>query len=179
MGYTRLLGTGIKKTFTFFLDRFILFFPIYYTKLDEISIKRYFSVMEGSLKNLYKFDFINYIPTKFLEIMMDMLFQMDYLNTEIIEKESQIAILRSIAARTKSKEIVFQADCLAMELEKKKQTYKNDKGTNLNSFINYIERTFNREGTIDPEKISASRAFSLFHAAVEENKRLEQLYKKK
>ena len=63
-----------------------------------------------------------------------------------------------------------------METKSKKQERK---GVRLNDFIDYIEITFERIGTIDPEKISASRAFSLYHKAIEKNKRLQKMYEKR
>jgi len=177
MGFTRLLRVGIKKTVTFILDKLILSLPIYYKHLDKICLKKWFDVMEGNKKSLYKVDFINYIPVLFDKIILDMLFQMDYVNTEMIEKERQLAILRSISVRTRDKTMQFQADTLANEIKIKMQNYSNEKETGLNGFIDFIEMTFNQIGTIDPYKISASRAFSLYHKAVEQNKRLAKLYK--
>ena len=179
MGFARLFVLGIKERIRNRIDSIILLFPIYYTKLDKISLKSWFEVIEGNKKSLYKVRFISYIPKKFDKIILDMLFQMDYMNTEIIEKEAQLAVLRSIATRNKDRSMQFQADVLANELKKQKQAYETSKGMNLNAFIDYIEMTLECIGAINPEKITASRAFSLYQKAIERNKRLSELSKKR
>lgn len=107
-----------------------------------------------------------------------MLFQMDNLNCELINKKAELAILRSVALRTKNKSLEFQADVLANEIKKKEQSANTEKNQNLNSFIDYIELTFESIGMIDPFKTSASRAFSLYNKAIERNKHLKEVYDK-
>lgn len=178
MGISRIFGKGIKKSIRFIIDLVVYYLPVYHTKLDRISIKKWFEIIEGNKKSLYRFSFISHIPSFFDNIILKMLYSLEHMNTEIIEKEAELSVLRSIAVRTKSKPMQFQADVLENELKLKKQSYKNSKGLSLNAFIDYIELTFDSIGKINPEKISASRAFSLYHKACEKNQRLADLNKR-
>jgi hypothetical protein len=124
--------------------------------------------MEGNLKKLYKINFINYIPLKFVKIIENMYFQLDKIDMSIIQKEAELAILYSLAARTNNKVMKFNADSLSLELENKKKEMGKNKSAKLNDFLNYIEISLNY-GSIDPEKMKASRAFSLYNLALEKN----------
>jgi hypothetical protein len=141
--------------------------------MDKISIAKWFEIMDGKVENLYKFTFIKWIPLKFVKIIEDMYFQLENVNTEIIKQEAELAILYSQAARTGNKMMGFKADSEKIKLENKKIELSKNKGIKLNSFLNYIELTLNYQN-IDPEKMKASRAFSLYHIAVERNKELER-----
>jgi len=164
-----ILRAGIRKI----IDFLILKLPIYYTRMDKISIAKWFEIMDGKVENLYKFTFIKWIPLKFVKIIEDMYFQLENVNTEIIKQEAELAILYSQAARTGNKMMGFKADSEKIKLENKKIELSKNKGIKLNSFLNYIELTLNYQN-IDPEKMKASRAFSLYHIAVERNKELER-----
>jgi hypothetical protein len=141
--------------------------------MDKISIAKWFEIMDGKVENLYKFTFIKWIPLKFVKIVEDMYFQLENVNTEIIKQDAELAILYSQAARTGNKMMKFKADSEKIRLENKKIELSKNKGMKLNSFLNYIELTLNYQN-IDPEKMKASRAFSLYHIAVERNKELER-----
>ena len=164
-----LLRSGIRKI----IDFLILKLPIYYTRMDKISIAKWFEIMDGKVENLYKFTFIKWIPVKFVKIVEDMYFQLENVNIEIIKQEADLAILYSQSIRTGNKMLKFKADSEKIKLENKKIELSKNKGMKLNSFLNYIELTLNYQN-IDPEKMKASRAFSLYHIAVERNKELER-----
>ena len=169
----------IKKIIRFVKDLIILSLPIYHTDLNKICLKQWFDVINGDQKSLYKFKFFNHIPYKFENIISDMMFQLDYLDISIINKNAELAILRSIAARTKNKTMDFQADVLENAIKSKVNSGKNAEPIKLNEFIDYIEMTFEQINSIDPYKISASRAFSLYHKAIDQNKRVQKMYNKK
>jgi hypothetical protein len=164
-----LLLAGIRKI----IDFLILKLPIYYTRMDKISIAKWFDVMDGKVENLYKFTWIKWIPAKFIQIVDDMYFQLENVNTEIIKQEAELAILYSQAARTGNKMMEFKADGEKKKLDDKKTELAKNKTMKLNAFLNVIELTLNYQN-IDPDKMKASRAFSLYHIAVERNKELEQ-----
>jgi hypothetical protein len=168
MGFFRLLFAIFRNGITKIIDKIILSLPIYYTRMDKISIARWFEVMGGKFNKLYKYFSFKYIPYKFLKISEDMYFQLDQINTEIIQKEAELAILYSMAARLNNKSMLFNADQQRKKLNEEKENLSKKKPLKINDFLNYIELTLNKN--IDPEKMSASRAFSLFHIAVERNK---------
>jgi len=167
--FSYILLAGVRKI----IDFLILKLPIYYTRMDKISISKWFEIMDGKVENLYKFTFIKWIPLKFVKIIEGMYFQLENVNTEIIKQEAELAILYSQAIRTGNKMMKFKADSEKLRLENKKIELSKNKGIKLNSFLNYIELTLNYQN-IDPDKMKASRAFSLYHIAVERNKELEQ-----
>jgi len=177
--YFRYFRAKSKIIFQNWLDRLILLLPIYYTDLDKICLKYWFDVINGKLSSLYKIKLFKRIPAKFDEIVLNMMFQMDNLNCEMINKKAELAILRSIAIRTKNKSIQFQADVLANEINNKQLSANIEKNQTLNQFIDYIEITLESIGMIDPYKMKASRAFSLYQKAIDKNKHLNELYSKK
>lgn len=179
MGFAGLFRAGIAQRIRNIKDLIIFYLPLYHTRLDKISLKSWFEVIDGNKQSLFKYRFFKRVPAFFDRIILDMLFQMEYLNTEIIEQEAQLALLRSIAVRTKDRSMQFQADVLANEIKMKKQAYQRTKGLSLNAFIDYIELSFDSIGKIDAEKITAARAFSLYHKAVEKNERLSEISKKR
>jgi hypothetical protein len=140
--------------------------------MDKISIARWFEIMDGKVENLYKFTWIKWIPLKFVKIIEDMYFQLENINTEIIQKEAELAILYSQAARMKNPMMKFKADGEKKKLEDKKIELAKNKGAKLIPFIHYIEQTL--KISIDPEKMSAAMAFYKYYNANEINKQIEQ-----
>ena len=173
----KLLRRSIKGIYERIIDRIIKSLPVYYKRLDKISLARWFEILDGEYIKLYKIRLTKRIPLFFFETIFDMTFQSDNVDLTEINKQAELAILYSMAARTENKSLLFQADSMAKDIEIKNKK-KEKKGVKLNDFIDYIEITFERIGTIDPEKISASRAFSLYHKAIEKNKRLQKMYEK-
>jgi hypothetical protein len=94
---------------------------------------------------------------------MDLFYQFDSLDLGLLRKKSDYMFLKSYAIRTKDKNLMFRADSLQKEIE---DIEKRGTDISLNEFIDFIELSFNCAGTIDPFKISTSRAFSLFNKAV-------------
>lgn len=103
-----------------------------------------------------------------------MFYSIDELDLTLLRRKSEMTILKSMAIRNGDKSMLFQAQ--VMENEIKSQEGKKGE-MNLNQFINYIELTFDKPGSIDPFKITASRAFSLYHKAKAQNERIKQMYK--
>jgi len=170
-----------KKAFQsirFVVDSIILFLPIYYKKLNKISLKRWYEILNNNIKSLYKVDFINYLPQKFADIITDMVFQADYVNPELLELKADIAVLRAQMVITKTPALEYQIGVLENQIKEKQAESDKAKMMTLNEFVFYIERTFDKIGSIDPDKIDASKGMSLYYKAIEENKRLQQLYTK-
>jgi len=178
MVIAKLLIRKIKRTITGIIDGFISQLPVYYNDLNRISLARWFDILEGKYIKLYKVRLTKRIPSFFYEVILDMTFQNEHVDLAELQKQADLAILYSMAARTENKSILFQADSMAKEIENKAKKQER-KGMKLNEFIDFIEITFEQIATIDPEKITAGRAFSLYHKAIEKNKRLAKMYEKK
>ena len=179
MGIIGLFRIGIKTPLQAILDRFIKLLPIYYTSINyrPIPVAKWFKLMEGDYSALYRVKLFNRIPNFFYEIVADMYFQFDHLEMESLIAQRDLVLLKSIAARTNSTIIRFQANELENRLKKNKEKPKND--MKLNDFIDYIELTFESIGKLDPDTLGTGRAFSMYHKAVDKNKRLEKIYSKK
>lgn len=100
---------------------------------------------------------------------------MENLSLEDIRELAEYHILKAEAAVTKNSMIDFEANLIKAKLSEKKE----EKQSTLNEFVDYIELTLNCPGTINPEKTSAGRAYSLYHRAKEKNKRISELNRKK
>lgn len=168
----RLLLRFLLKRIGKLIDLFILSLPIYYTRMDKISIARWYDIINGDLISLYKIELFKRIPYLFLKIVENMWFQLDRVDMTMINKEAEIAILYSQAARLKNKSKKFLADEMNRKLDIKKSELAKKNKQKLNDFLNYIELTLDK--TVDPEKTSASRAYSLWFLAVEKNKQVEK-----
>lgn len=173
----RLLKRKIRIAFQNLIEKIIRVLPVYYKRLDRISLSRWFDILEGKYIKLYKIKLTSYPPNFFYEVILDMTFQSEHFDLSEIQKQADLAILYSIAARTNNKSMKFQADTMKKEIENKAK--KNEsKGMKLNDFVDYIEITFDQIGRIDPDKITAARAFSLCNKAVERNKSLQKSLEK-
>jgi len=168
MGSIGLLRIGIKKAAQNILDRIIKALPIYYTSINSLPLSRWFELKDNKFEALYKVNWFKHVPLFFYEISVNMLFEFEQLDCSLLRKRADMVVLNSIAARTNNKAVKFQADILKKEIENSQN--KESKDITLNQFINYIEETFNSIGTINPDKMSTSRAFSLYNRAIEKNK---------
>lgn len=128
--------------------------------------------MEGKTEYLNKLGF----KLPFLDkIYNKMVYQMENLNLEDIRELAEYYVLKAEAAVTNNSMVDFEANLIKTKLSEKIE----EKQSTLNDFIDTIELTLNCYGTINPEKISAGRAYSLYHRAKEKNKRLSELNRKK
>jgi hypothetical protein len=126
----------------------------------------WWQAQEGKLEYLNKFRF----KLPFLvQIYNNMVYQMENLALDDLRLMAEYYILKAEAAIKQDSMIDFEANVLKVQLEEKKEDRKD---VTLNEFIDYIELTLNCPGTIDPEKTSASRAYSLHNRAKERNKSL-------
>lgn len=168
----KLIRAYIKAKIRGLKDGSIRLLPIYYRSFHQISLRKWFELKDGNYRSLYKYAKFKYIPAFFYEIVLNMLYELDHVDMTMFRKKADLAILESIAARTGSKTVKFQADVLANEIRQKES--KETETIKLNEFIDYIELTFNQIGMVDPDRMKASRALSLYNKAVEQNKRLQK-----
>lgn len=161
------------------IDKVICRLPVYYKSINKISLYNYWQIRENKYQFLYKFSGINYIPGFFFQASLNLTFQLDNLDLEVLRNKKQIAIMESMYARTKKGIYKFESGQLQKQVEKRIIENSLKKECTLNEFIDYIELTFESIGMIDPYKMSAGRVFSLHNKAVEKNQRLEKLYSKK
>jgi len=180
MGIIRLFGHRIKEKIKGLGDWFIKLLPIYYTSINyrPIPIANWFRVKEGDLSAIYRFKIFTRIPRFFLKIVNDMIYEFENLDLTLLNEKWEAARLKSMAIRTKNKRYEFLANELKTKIEKKEKELNNQKTQTLNEFIDYIELTLECTGTINPDKFGTGRAYSLYHKAVEKNKRLAEQYKK-
>lgn len=150
--------------------------PIYYKHIDSLPVYNWFKISKGELQYLYKYN-IKYIPNFFPELVLKMVFQFERLDLTLLRKKAEYQVLLSMAVRQQNKSLKFNADIMKKEIDNiEMKLSQND--VSLDGFLDYIELTFNNIGSLDPKKISTSRAFSLYHKAVERNKQLEKQYEK-
>lgn len=178
MVIAKLFIRSVKRFIESGIDKIIQSLPVYYNDLNRIKLARWFDILEGKYIKLYKIRLTKRVPLFFYETILDMTFQNEHVDLTELQRQADLAILYSMAARTENKSILFQADSMAKEIENKAKKQER-KGMKLNEFIDFIEITFEQIATIDPEKITAGRAFSLYHKAIEKNKRLAKMYEKK
>lgn len=171
---TRIIQHQFKKGIDFILK----LLPIYWKSINKMPVWYWFEIQKGSLKSLYKFKKFKYVPSFFFTIVQNMLYEFDNLDLTILRKKKDIAILKSLAARTGDKGYKFDADILNEEIEQEEKALKDIRTMTINDFTDYIELTFNQIGSIDPFKMSTAKAFSLFHKAKEKTEKLNELYKK-
>lgn len=164
------------KTYTAIIDGIIKRLPIYYKSIHKMPVYNWFMCQQNDLKYMYKVRLFNYVPAFFLKVLTDMVYQFDKLDLTVLRKQSEYEILRSLAARQQDKNLKFNADLLKKEIEKLENKSKKDVNLTIDGFIDYIELTFDRPGTLDPFKISTARAFSLYHKAVEKNEAARKHY---
>jgi hypothetical protein len=147
--------------------------PLYYTNWNKIPLLNWWEVQKGNIEYINKYGLKVKLPFLY-NVYKSILFQADKLDLRIIRKEAEYEILRSIAALTGDKMIEFEAGILKVQLKEDLEKIPENSGT-MNDFIDYIELTLNTPGSINPEKTSAGRAYSLHHRAVEINRKREQL----
>ena len=168
MVITKLFKGLYKRIIEIILKRL----PIYYKHIDRLPVYNWFKISKGELQYLYKYK-IKYIPTFFPELVLKMVYQFEKLDLTLLRKKAEYQVLLSMAARQQNKSLKFNADIMAKEIDNiEKKLSQND--VSLDGFLDYIELTFNNIGSLDPKKLSTSRAFSLYHKAVERNKQLEK-----
>lgn len=167
MGILRLFKFGIKKTIRIVKDALIKRLPIYYESITKMPVYNWFEIKSGNFKALYQIKLWDYIPSFFDKVALNMFYEFDVLDLTLLRKKADHAFMDSIAKRTNDLSLQFQADVLKKDIERQEE--KKGEEVTLNKFIDYIEITFNCVGTIDPFKISTSRAFSLYNKAVQKN----------
>ena len=96
-------------------------------------------------------------------------FELEHLDLTLLRKKAQMMVKYSINRRTGNTIKKYEAESLKKEIEDKEKSLECKESMTLNKFINYIELTLDCIGTIDPLKITTSRAFSLYHQASEKN----------
>jgi hypothetical protein len=143
----------------------------YYTSVDKISIYRWDKIENGEYQYLFKKK-IGKVPEYFKLIITDMFYQFDNVNMSMINKQLNLAYLRSLYVTTKRSDFLNKARSLEAEILKELDI--KIKGLPLNKQINFVETIFNSIGSIDKHKMDASRFKSLLNAAVE---KLDQLNK--
>lgn len=174
MDYFRNIGYKIKTSLA---DRLIKLLPVYYTTIHKLPVANWFKLQDGDYGALYFRIKFKRIPSFFGDIAKGMLFEFDNLDLSLLRKHAYVAVLKSMAARTKNKTIEFNANKIQKEIDNELSLLINERRQTLNEFIDYIEITFNQIGSQDPNKLTTARAFSLYQRAKEKNEHLKNLRK--
>lgn len=166
----------------FFLELKIIFVALingYYKSADTISAFCWDKIEEGKYNYLYKRNIIktNLVPSFFEKVMEEIMYQFDHVDMEMITKRLNIERFLNLFVTSGRPDYLNRANELKAQI-KKRQSKKRQKST-LNDQLNYIEFTFSIVGTIDPKKMSAKRFNSLYHKAIEENRRRKREYESK
>ena len=140
----------------------------YYNHIDILPIYNWFKLLEGDYTYLYK-KRIAQTPHLFQDLYRMLFFQMEKVEMGYFENVHRLAYLKSLYVTTKKPQFLNQARSL--EHRMKEQNKKGGSKPKLNDMLNYIEKTFSKEGTLDPKKISTSRFYSLYHMAIEKNRK--------
>lgn len=145
----------------------------YYTKLHKLPLSRWFEAQAGDMTAFYRWFRFGKAPKFFDNIAEDMIYQFDHLDLTAIRLESEVLMLRidaeNIEDKTRKNIKLNQSRIKQVELDKLLNEKQKAKNITLNQFLNFIEQTFDNIGTIDPEKISTKRAFSLYWLAIDTN----------
>lgn len=168
----------IRRLIEKLTDSIIIHLPVYYKRLDKISLAKWFEIIEGKYIKLYKIRLTKRVPDFFFEVILDMSFQTENFDMTELQKRADLAVMYSIAARTGNSSMKYQADSMKKEIESKAKKTDN-KVMKINDFIDYIEISLNQIATINPEKISAARAFSLFKRSIERNEYMKKQHEKR
>ena len=147
----------------------------YFNHIDNLPIYNWFKLYEGDYTYLYKRR-ISQTPHLFKDVYANLFFQLEKVDMRHFEDVHKLAYLRSLYATTKRPQFLNQANSLESTLKKKD---KKSKPLKLNDMLNYIEETFSNVGQIDPKKTSTSRFFSLYHRAIDKNKKESKHLNKK
>lgn len=138
----------------------------FYTELSELPLWNWFKVQEtGDLK----YFFIDYenareIPIFFEQLLINMLEQFERVDNAFLR-------LKADALYYESKYLTTGKSSWLMESKAVEEKIKNigNSGLSLEDFLNYIEITFKQLGSLDANKISTKRAYSLYHKALDIN----------
>lgn len=153
--------------------------PFYYTNLNKIPFINWWDVhFKGKIESLNRFD----LKFKFdflWKIHQNMVYQMDNLDLSIVRKRAEYEILMAKYALTGNKMIEFEAGVLMAQINDELKKNETSKEPSMNDFIDYIELALNCPGTINPEKTSAGRVYSLYHRAKEKVERIKSEERKK
>ena len=144
--------------------------PLYYKNADRLPCWNYFEIVNsGNLKHLNRFG-ISFVPYFFSELYFDIVFSLPTANIDLINNYADLAIMRSIAARTKDKSLLFDADILENSLNNQIKKSENS-NIKMNEIIDFIEISLKQIGSINPFKNSISRVLSLYKQAKKINEK--------
>jgi len=107
MVITKLFKGLYKGIFEAILKRL----PIYYTSIDNLPVYNWFKISKGEFKYLYKVN-LSYIPNFFGHVIVNMVYQFDYLDLSLLRKKAEFQVLKSMAVRQNNKNLKFNADIL-------------------------------------------------------------------
>jgi len=159
-----------KTIFELCFTYYVLKFRKYYTHIDYLPLFNFAEIMKGKLNYLYIGKIYKRVPkVVFAKVFQEMNFQFKKLDNKHLRQLADLADFESKYVRTGNKRWLNEYNTLKNKIEKKKR-----REFDLNSFTDYIERTYNLvPGAIDVHKISTAKAFMSYQKAIKHNKNKE------
>ena len=156
--------TIFELIYIWYVKRFVK----YYTHIDYLPLFNFAEMMKGKFEYLYVGRKNRRIPKiYFLGIFEEMNFQFKVLDNSHLRDIADLADYQSKYVRTGLSRWLNEYNTLKKKIsEVKRSTF------NLDDFTDYIEHTYKfAPGSIDPKKISTSKAFNNYQKAIEHNKK--------
>jgi len=140
-------------------------FRKYYTHINELPLYNFAKIINGDFSYLYEKRHKRVPKVFFQNIFRNMSYQFKQLDNTYLRMQADAADYYAKYIRTGNIRWKNEYNTILNKLNKFQKS-----NFDLDEFLDYIERTFNHApGSIDPKKISTSRAFSNFQKAKEFN----------
>ena len=169
IAFIKLIFTKIfwKTIFEIIFTFYVLKFRKYYTHIDYLPLFNFAEIMKGKFKYLYVSRKYKRVPkVVFSQIFIEMNFQFNKLDNTHLRQMADLADFHSKYIRTADKRWLNEFNTLKKKVEKKER-----KEFSLDSFTDYIERTYNLvPGSINTKEISTAKAFMSYQKAINHNK---------
>ena len=174
IAFRKLIFTKIlwKTVLELCFSLYVLKYRKYYKHIDYLPLFNFAEIMKGNFNYLYiKKQDRKYPKVAFAKIFEAMNFQFKYLDNKGLRQRADLADYehKYLTADNKKDKNRWlnEYNTLKNKINKKK-----NRPFDLNAFTDYIEHTFKfAPGSIDPKKISTSKAFMNYQKAIEHNKK--------
>ena len=134
-----------------------------YYKADDMPAYNYFKIRKGGLHYAFKDEKKRKIPLKVIEMLNDLDFELNLIDTDAVYKLSRVAYFKGKYALTKDKKYRMRAKEIEKELQREAKPF------DLDAFLYFIETALgNQKGSLDLRKLTVKRLFYLYKQAVKQ-----------
>ena len=146
--------------------------------IDELSIKKWFSAINGNLKSLLKSEIKRDLTQKETNLLNEKLFEfkaeLSKETKELTEKILKLSLLNALYQLNGNYRDKNKANDLKYEIEQELKVIPTKKSKiNIDDFISYIELTFGNIGSINTDQTSTSYAYKLYDLAINKNRKIQ------